>query len=157
MARIIFALMSLACIFHTLAAPLDRRAVTSAACNSANVAAFAAIESARTALGAINTSDDISTARPFLEAQLSLLDAINGTTAIADSLLKGAQPAPANSFEVTVSGLQAAQDSLNKIFSFNPNITAVVQKVNATIATGLASAQQAVAINCTTTPDPAGA
>lgn len=78
MARIVFALISLLCMFQTLAgaysapsnvacwialtnahlyaAPLHRRAVTSAPCSNANVGASEGILSAQLSLGAINTA-----------------------------------------------------------------------------------------------------
>jgi hypothetical protein len=61
------------------------------------------------------TRTDIVNARNLLEAQISLLDANNGTTAIADSLLTGEQPAPADSNAKIVAGLQAALGSLSHV------------------------------------------
>ncbi|KAJ7451480.1 hypothetical protein B0H11DRAFT_2289006 [Mycena galericulata] len=151
MARILFALVSMICMFQTLAAPLDRRAVTSKACSAANVGAIGGIESARVALGPINTAFDIGSARLLLQAQLSLLDANNGTTEISDSLLTGAPPAPADANTRIIAGLQAAQGFLNQVFDFNPNTTAAVKAANASITTALTSAQQGVSLNCTTT------
>ncbi|KAJ6471841.1 hypothetical protein DFH09DRAFT_1294097 [Mycena vulgaris] len=150
MARILFALMALACMFNTLAAPV-RRAVISSKCNTVNVGAIVGIDDARLKLGAINTGNDIGNARNILEAQLSLLDANNGTTQIADSLLVGAPPAPADANTRIVAGLQAAQASLNKVFEFDNTTKAAVAAANASIASALTSAQQAVAIDCTTT------
>ncbi|KAJ7289434.1 hypothetical protein C8J57DRAFT_1493870 [Mycena rebaudengoi] len=152
MAPIMFALLSLACIFQTLAAPVDRRAVSSPQCNGGNVDAIIAINAARNTLGAIDTSKDIGNARNILTAQLSLLDANNGATQIADSLLTGAPPAPADAQARIVSGLQGAQDALNKTFSFDANVTAAVQAASASIAKGLPRAQEVLSLNCTTTP-----
>lgn len=59
---------------------------------------------------------DVGNARLLLQAQLSLLDANNGTTQIADSLLDGAPPAPADASARIVAGLQAAQGFLNQVF-----------------------------------------
>ncbi|KAJ7220915.1 hypothetical protein GGX14DRAFT_676419 [Mycena pura] len=141
MARIIIALISVVCLFQTLAAPLNRRAVTSPECSSANVAADIGILAARNSLGAINTADDIGSARLLLEAQISLLDANNGTTQIADSLLDGAAPAPADSQALIVSGLLAAQGALNKVFSFENATTEAVKAANSSITTALGSRQ----------------
>ncbi|KAJ7509591.1 hypothetical protein B0H11DRAFT_2270011 [Mycena galericulata] len=152
MARILLALVSIVCMFQTLAAPLDRRAVTSAACSSANVGASEGILSARLSLGPINTANDIGNALPLLQAQLALLDANNGTTQIADSIGLGATapPAPADANARILSGLQAAQGFLNQVFSFDNVTEAAVQSANSSISMALVSAQQAVAINCTT-------
>ncbi|KAJ7486456.1 hypothetical protein FB451DRAFT_1553820 [Mycena latifolia] len=154
MARVIFALVSLVCMFQALAAPL-RRAVTTPDCSKANVAAIIGIDSAQRSLGSINTADQLFNARFLLNAQLSLLDANNGTTQIADSLLNGVAPAPADANARILAGLQAAQASLNQTFFFaaeNATAAAVaVKAASSSIATALASAQQAVDINCTTT------
>ncbi|KAJ7103830.1 hypothetical protein C8R44DRAFT_746574 [Mycena epipterygia] len=160
MARIFLTLISLVCMFQTLAArylttskaPLHRRAVTSAACDKLNAAIDAETESARLALGPINTANDISSAPLLLQAQLSLLDANNASTQIAFSLLGPEEgPAPADSQARIVAGLQAAQGSLNKIFVFDNATATAIQSANSSISTALVSAQQAVAINCTTT------
>ncbi|KAJ7103819.1 hypothetical protein C8R44DRAFT_988010 [Mycena epipterygia] len=151
MARIFFTLVSLVCMFQALAAPLHRRAVTSPDCGKANVVSSEGIDAARNSLGPINTANDIGNARLLLQAQLSLLDANNGTTQIADSLLFGAPPAPADANTRIVAGLQAAQDSLNRVFAFDNATIAAVQAANSSISTALVSAQQAVALNCTTT------
>ncbi|KAJ7908636.1 hypothetical protein B0H13DRAFT_2331147 [Mycena leptocephala] len=115
MARVFFVLVSLVCMFQTLAAPLQLRAVTSPDCSKFNVQAIVGIQAARNSLGSINTGTDIVNARNLLEAQISLLDANNGTTAIADSLLTGEQPAPADSNAKIVAGLQAALGSLSHV------------------------------------------
>ncbi|KAJ6471847.1 hypothetical protein DFH09DRAFT_1380534 [Mycena vulgaris] len=152
MARILFALMAPACMFNTLAGTSPvRRAAISPECSTVNVGAIVGIDEARLKLGAINTSNDIGNARNLLEAQLSLLDANNGTTQIADSVLDGAPPAPADANIRIVAGLQAAQASLNKVFEFDNTTKAAVAAANASIASALVSAQQAVDINCTTT------
>ncbi|KAJ7701018.1 hypothetical protein B0H16DRAFT_1483686 [Mycena metata] len=97
--------------------------------------------------------NDIGNAQNILEAQLSLLTANNGTTQIAVSLLDNAPPAPSDTDMQIVAALQAAQASLNKVFedSINPNTASAVKAANSSIATALASAQQAVAVNCQTT------
>ncbi|KAF7356102.1 hypothetical protein MVEN_00940200 [Mycena venus] len=152
MARLIFALVSLVCMFQTLAAPLQSRAVTSKECSSFNVQASIGIDAARTSLGSINTGNDIGNARNLLEAQLSLLDANNGTTQIADSLLVNAPPAPADANARIVSGLQASLASLSHVVLIVDNSTkAAVAAANASMTTALESAQQAVAANCQTT------
>ncbi|KAJ7486453.1 hypothetical protein FB451DRAFT_1227327, partial [Mycena latifolia] len=153
MARILFALLSLVCMFQALAAPL-RRAVTTPDCSKANAVAIIGIDEARRTLGSINTVDELN-ARLLLNAQLSLLDASNGTTQIADSLLTGFAPAPADPNARILAGLQAAQALLNQTFFFpsqNASATAVaVKAASSSIATVLVSAQQAVDSNCTTT------
>ncbi|KAJ6513524.1 hypothetical protein DFH09DRAFT_1099907 [Mycena vulgaris] len=174
MARILFVLVSLACMLNALAgtgpsflnivaAPV-RRAVIYPKCNTANVGASVGIDAARLKLGAINTRGALPTLFPFyipnkgahtarnlLEAQLSLLDALNGVTEIADSSLNSAPPAPADANQRIVAGLQAAQGSLNRVFAFDNTTKAAVTAANASIDSALVSAQQAVDINCTTT------
>ncbi|KAJ6512550.1 hypothetical protein C8R45DRAFT_1087706 [Mycena sanguinolenta] len=150
MARFIFLLVAF--VFQTLAAPLHSRAVTSTQCSQFNIQASVAIDDARLSLGSINTGNDIGSARNILQAQLSLLDARNGTTEIADSLLTNAPPAPANADAITVAGLQAALASLNQIFFIADNTTkAAVAAANASMITALDTAQQAIAANCQTT------
>ncbi|KAJ7486563.1 hypothetical protein FB451DRAFT_1391472 [Mycena latifolia] len=158
MTRVFFALISLACMFQTLAVifqPPLRRAVTTPECSAANVAASIGIEGARDSLGAINTASELFNARFLLQAQLALLDANNGTTQIADSLLTNAPPAPADANARIMAGLQAAQAALNQTFFFSTdNTTALaVQSAKTSIATALTSAQQALTNNCTTTAE----
>ncbi|KAJ7486562.1 hypothetical protein FB451DRAFT_1167985 [Mycena latifolia] len=156
MARVLFALISLVCTFQSLAAPL-RRAVTTPDCSKANGVIFIQIDEAQGSLGSIDTANQLFNAPFLLQAQLSLLDARNGSTQIADSLLKGEAPAPADANARILAGLQAAQASLNQTFFFaNETATAdalSVKAANKSIATALASAQQAVDINCTTAAD----
>ncbi|KAJ7839629.1 hypothetical protein B0H13DRAFT_1911173 [Mycena leptocephala] len=154
MARVFFVLVSLVCMFQTLAAPLQLRAVTSPDCSKFNVQAIVGIQAARNSLGSINTGTDIVNARNLLEAQISLLDANSGTTAIADSLLTGEQPAPADSNAKIVAGLQAALGSLSHVdvvLIFNNDTKTAVAAANSSVTSALAAAQSAVAANCQTT------
>ncbi|KAJ7698114.1 hypothetical protein B0H17DRAFT_1130038 [Mycena rosella] len=108
MARLVFALISVLCMFQTLAAPFHRRA-SLADCNNDLVGVIIPLGHARQSLGSINTSDDIGNAATLLKAQLSLLDANNGTTRISVGLLKGGAAVPADAQPQIVAGLQAAQ------------------------------------------------
>ncbi|KAJ7853336.1 hypothetical protein B0H14DRAFT_3136909 [Mycena olivaceomarginata] len=92
MARVIFMLVAFVCMFQTLAAPLQSRAITSGECSQLNTKVIIGIGAARGKLGSINTVNDVGNARDILEAQLSLLDANNGTTQIADALLPAQSP-----------------------------------------------------------------
>ncbi|KAJ7166822.1 hypothetical protein C8R46DRAFT_1034816 [Mycena filopes] len=141
MVRIAFTLACIACMFHTLAAPLQRRAN----CGKFDVTVATNTQSARLSLGGINTAQDIGNAQNLLEAQLSLLAANNGTTQIADSLLTGAPPPPADANARIVAGLQAAQASLNKVFEFQNATKLAVAAANSSIATALPAAQAALA------------
>ncbi|KAJ7752896.1 hypothetical protein B0H16DRAFT_1459618 [Mycena metata] len=141
MVRLSFALVCVACMFHTLGAPLQRRVN----CGQFNVAAAAGTRSALTSLGGINPGEDIGNAQNIVEAQLSLLAANNGTTQIADSLLADAPPAPSDANARIVAGLQAAQASLNKVFEFQNSTKTAVAAANSSITTALAGAQGALA------------
>ncbi|KAK7024819.1 hypothetical protein R3P38DRAFT_3532617 [Favolaschia claudopus] len=132
--------------------PIQPRAVTSDQCNGFLVAAITGIDAARISLGSINAGRDIGNGRKFLEAQLSLLDANNATTQIADSLLNNAPPAPADTNARIVSGLKAALSTLSKVALLIDNSTiAAVAAANASMTKALDGAQQAVAANCQTT------
>ncbi|KAJ7034439.1 hypothetical protein C8F04DRAFT_1234289 [Mycena alexandri] len=141
MVHLSFVLVCIACMFHTWAAPLQRRTN----CGKFNVAVATNTQSALLSLGGINTGIDFGNAQNLLEAQLSLLAANNGTTQIADSLLANAPPAPADANARIVAGLQGAQASLNKVFEFQNSTKVTVAAANSSITTALASAQEALA------------
>ncbi|KAJ7486564.1 hypothetical protein FB451DRAFT_1553859 [Mycena latifolia] len=152
MARVFFALIPLICMFQTLSAvPLHLRAVAPPDCNQIQVGIILGIERARTSLGPINTANDIGNARLLLQAQLSLLDANNGTTEIQLGSLSGEPPAPADTNARIVAGLQAAQAALNHtaFFSSDNATASAVQTASSSISDALVSAQQAVDTNCT--------
>ncbi|KAJ7227714.1 hypothetical protein B0H12DRAFT_1148651 [Mycena haematopus] len=143
-ARVFFMLFALVGTFQTLAAPLQSRA---SQCGSFNVQAGDGISSARNALGVVNTATDPN-ARNLLAAQLSLLDAEAGSSAVAKNLSDNASAS--GSFSTLIAGLQAAQTSLSQIpteFINNVTLTAVTT-ANSSIATALDSAQQAVTAKC---------
>ncbi|KAF7370083.1 hypothetical protein MSAN_00638300 [Mycena sanguinolenta] len=149
MARMIFMLVALIGTFQTLAAPLQSRAgQPSQQCKSFSLEASTGVEDARTALAAVNVATDPN-ARNLLQAQLSLLDAETGENELASSLSAGGGAASTGA-NALISALQAAQASLSQIgvlFIANTTFTAVAT-ANASIATALENAQQAVAANC---------
>ncbi|KAJ6471845.1 hypothetical protein DFH09DRAFT_1344070 [Mycena vulgaris] len=132
----VFITLSGPSFLNIVAAPV-RRAVISPECETATVGASVGIDAARLKLGAINTSNDIGSARNLLEAQLSLLDAVNGVTEIADSSLNSAPPAPADANQRIVAGLQAAQGLLSRVFAFDNTTKAAVTAANVSIASAL--------------------
>ncbi|KAJ7814799.1 hypothetical protein B0H13DRAFT_2381503 [Mycena leptocephala] len=103
---------------------------------------------------ALSTPEPTSSTRAICWRRRSLLDANSGTTAIADSLLTGEQPAPADSNAKIVAGLQAALGSLSHVdvvLIFNNDTKTAVAAANSSVTSALAAAQSAVAANCQTT------
>ncbi|KAJ7167170.1 hypothetical protein C8R43DRAFT_1103764 [Mycena crocata] len=150
MARIFFALMTVICMFHTLAAPLHRRAVTSKECEDANTASNIGITNAKDALEPINIANELFD-RPLLQTLISLLDAQNGTSQIALALLNGGKPAPADAPARILAGLQAAQGSLGGFLTDQNSTKVAVATANAQIEKAVAAAQKAVDLKCVTT------
>ncbi|KAJ7229778.1 hypothetical protein GGX14DRAFT_553283 [Mycena pura] len=155
MARIFVAFITFVFLLQSLAVPLDAYVGRAAAdpfvgCSKTfDVSVSTGIQAARDSLGPINTANDIANARLLLQAQLSLLDANDATTQIADSLLANAPPAPDDAQARIVAGLQAAQDQLSRTFILGNNITAgAVQAANASIASALVAAENDLK-NCT--------
>ncbi|KAJ7698082.1 hypothetical protein B0H17DRAFT_1197062 [Mycena rosella] len=163
MARAVFALIFLLCIFQTLAAPLHRRADDAASDNAAFFAVGNTVLTAQLALGRINTTILFSDNPRFvLQTHLALIDAADVLGQIRDSSRLvfsgpppaapvGAPPAPVDAPARIVAVLTAAQTALNQtsVIAITAEGVATAE-AGASIADGLAKAHQAVAINCTT-------
>ncbi|KAJ7100489.1 hypothetical protein C8R44DRAFT_747534 [Mycena epipterygia] len=160
MAPVVFALISLLCMFQALAAPLHRRDVSSSpeCLNAVFDATDNNILVSQIALGGVNSANALNSTRALLQTELSLLDASDATAQIHDSgVLKfapaaaGAPPAPANVTAVIMAGLLSAQTALNQI-TFGPTSVPglAVAQASGAIASALADGQKAVTNNCTT-------
>ncbi|KAJ7698072.1 hypothetical protein B0H17DRAFT_1197053 [Mycena rosella] len=163
MAPAVFALISLLCMFQALAAPLHRRTDDAACDNAVFFAVGNNVLDAQLALGRINTTVLFADNPRFvLQTQLSLIDAADVLGEIRDSgtlvfsgpppaAPAGAPPAPTNATARIVAGLTAAQTALNQtsLIAITDEGVAAAE-AGSSIANGLAKAQQAVAINCTT-------
>ncbi|KAJ7181177.1 hypothetical protein C8R46DRAFT_1345295 [Mycena filopes] len=150
MARIAFTLVAVLCAFQSLAAPLQPRASAAISCSSAVGDAVIGIQRARTALGPINTNNDIGNAQNLLLAQLSLLEANNGTTNILLANLRDPNGIPALADQQRIAnGLLAAQGNLNKTALLDNTTLAAVTSAKAAVTEALVTAQQVLQTPCT--------
>ncbi|KAJ6585862.1 hypothetical protein B0H19DRAFT_1369007 [Mycena capillaripes] len=148
MVLITLSLVSLLCMFHASAAPLQapraRRAISS---NPGCLAPNTDISAAQVSLAAINTSDVVAV-QPLLTAQLALSKA----SIIAQGLggfppANGTAPVTidSNSQDLIVSGLETAQTALTDVqaqFGFNTNKTKLdLEQAGAFLGKALVSAQ----------------
>ncbi|KAJ7869953.1 hypothetical protein B0H14DRAFT_2726830 [Mycena olivaceomarginata] len=141
MARILLALVSVAFVAQTLAAPHHRRAVSSIACSELNIAADTGIFAALNTFASIKSSSDPN----LLAAEGSLTAADNANRQISTSLQRlDAAPSPADAFAQVVSGLQASLASLAKVQS-DDSIKAAVASANTSVTAALDAAQKQAA------------
>ncbi|KAJ6613241.1 hypothetical protein B0H10DRAFT_2222425 [Mycena sp. CBHHK59/15] len=136
MAPILFVLISVLSILQAMAGE---------GCNTIDVNGDRQVQRTRISLTAIDTVTGLDTNNmpAVLQVQLSLINAQNGTTQIAESV--GKAPVPADALQRAVSGLQGAQGFLQTIFALNNVTTSAVQTAEEAIASALGSAQQVLA------------
>ncbi|KAJ7851225.1 hypothetical protein B0H14DRAFT_3137399 [Mycena olivaceomarginata] len=141
MARVLLALVSVAFVAQTLAAPHHRRAVSSIACSESNIAADTGIFAALNTFASIKSSSDPN----LLAAEGSLTAADNANRQISTSLQRlDAPPSSADAFAQVVSGLQASLASLAKVQS-DDSIKAAVASANTSMTAALDAAQKQAA------------
>ncbi|KAJ7660241.1 hypothetical protein DFH06DRAFT_1472313 [Mycena polygramma] len=174
MARILFSVVSLLCVFQVMAAPASSRAVISdPACNQAVGSAGGSLLTTSDFLAGINTnsSADLTDPKPVLDAQIralfiipqelktclqtaqiALAKASTVSNLFAASLLDGKAPADTDSSAVILSNLLTAQKALNRVFppdALNNKTMQTLISANSFLAQAVVSAQRLVNLNCT--------